>query len=337
MLSNKNETYNTQTNEIQIISFSENSFSNRLVKANLFNKNFNEKEKYWINIYTNKNLEAINIAAEKFGISQYYVKEIQEINSIPKCEINDSSIFFSTFYSKYNEIKHSFEYHDISFYIGSNFIITFQDNSYHIFDEIRQHLELNINKIREKDIGYIFYRLFDNTVMKNYSILNEIESNYDLIEENIYKQHNKVPIDIQKIKREIYKIKRKILALETASTALSNAEHVFFNEKTQYLLDQTQHRILHLNVLFENARNNASDLMNVYMSEMNNRMNNVMKILTAISSIFIPLNFIVGFYGMNFEYNMPLLHSKNGVLLISACMILLTISIVSIFKKRKWF
>lgn len=336
MLSNK-KTDLQQPKEIQIISFTNSTYSNRLVQSDLFRKNFNEKEKHWINIYTDKNLDTINAIAELFGISQYYVNEIADKNSIPKCEINDSSIFFSTFYSKFNETQHIFEYHDISFYIGSNYIITFQDNSYHIFDEIRQHLEFNTNKIREKDIGYLFYRLFDNTVMKNYSILNKIESSYDFIEEKIYKQQNKVPNEIQKIKREIYQIKRKILALETASAALSNSEHIFFNEKTQYLLEQTQHRILHLNVLFENARNNASDLMNVYMSEMNNRMNNVMKILTAISSIFIPLNFIVGFYGMNFEYNMPFLHNKIGVLFISVFMLILVIAIVSIFKKRKWF
>jgi len=336
-MSVKSNSLDNHINQLQIISFSENSYSSRFVDIHVFQNHLNEKEKHWINIYTNNNKAAVEIIGKYFSLSHYYLKEIEEKNSTPKCEINDNSIFFSTFYSIFNNSHNSFEYHDITFYFGGNYIISFQDSSCHIFDEIRQNLELNVNKIREKEISYLFYKLFDNTVMKNYTVLNKIEQSYNSIEEKIYRNASRVPVELQKIKKEIYQIKRKILALETASAILSESEHVFFSYKTQHLLEQTQHRIIHLNVLFENARNNASDLMNVYMSETNNRMNNVMKILTAISSIFIPLNFIVGFYGMNFEHNMPLLHSKAGIYIVMAFMIVIVVTIITLFKKRNWF
>lgn len=316
--------YDTQTCEIRE--------TDNFLSINLHDTN----KKYWINIYTKYNERGVQKLAEQFGFSAYLIREILQPNSNPHIEHFDTFLFFSTFVSFSNSSKTSLEYHDTSFVLGKNYVISFQDTSLNVFEELRAQLVANTNKLRERSIDYLFYRLLDSTLIRNYTALEFFNENFKKIEEKIARNNAKVPYDIQKVKTNIYNIQRKVLSLETVMYSISNDDSVYVMEENEKYFQQLQHRVVHLNDLLQNARSNASDLMNINMSEQNNRMNNVMKMLTAISAIFIPLNFIVGFFGMNFDF-LPFVHHTSGVIFLAVFMVLLTMVVIYFFKKRNWF
>jgi magnesium transporter len=233
--------------------------------------------------------------------------------------------------------KEGFETEQVSFVLGKRYLLTFQEEELEdCFDVVRHRIATNQGKIRTSGADYLLYMLLDVLIDGYFPILEDYENRIETLEDAILFNPS-----FQHM-QELYDIRRELLALRRLIWPLRNAVGVLMRENQDlitsevhiYFRDCYDHVIQLLDIL-EVYRELASSLMEVYLSSMSNKMNEVMKLLTVISTIFIPLTFIAGLYGMNFEY-MPELKLRWGYLACLGGMGAIAASLVYFFWRRGW-
>jgi magnesium transporter len=254
----------------------------------------------------------------------------------PKAEEYDDYLFF-TLKMLYRIAGDEIDYEQISFVLGSNYLISFQEKEGDLFDAFRERIRLDQGKVRKKKADYLLYRLIDIIVDNYYVILDNIGDKIEEIEEDVISNpSNQTFYKIQAIKKELIYLRKAVYPLRDAVSRVIKDEYGFIEEENiRYFSDIYDH-VIHLIDSLETYKDLTSSLMDVHMNSMNTRMNEVMKVLTVISTIFIPLTFIVGVYGMNFDY-MPELRWPAGYLTVWGVMILIVAGMLRFFKYKKWF
>lgn len=254
----------------------------------------------------------------------------------PKAEEYDDYLFF-TLKMLYRIEGDKIDYEQISFILGTNYLISFQEKEGDMFDAFRERIRLDQGKVRKMKVDYLMYRLTDIIVDNYYTILDNIGTQIDEIEECIYTDSAKEAFHkIQGIKKELIFLRKAVYPLREALSKILKGETSFVQEENlRYFSDVYDHTV-HVIDTLETYKDLTASLLDIHMNTMNNRMNEVMKLLTIITTIFIPLSFISGLYGMNFEF-MPELHSKWGYPAVLGFMALISAGMIYYFKKKKWF
>ena len=254
----------------------------------------------------------------------------------PKAEEYDDYLFF-TLKMLYRIEGDKIDYEQISFILGTNYLISFQEKEGDLFDAFRERIRLDQGKVRKMKADYLMYRLIDIIVDNYYTILDNIGTQIDEIEDCIYTDSAEEAFHkIQGIKKELIFLRKAVYPLREALSRVLKGETSFvLEENLRYFSDIYDHTV-HVIDSLETYKDLTSSLLDIHMNTMNNRMNEVMKLLTIITTIFIPLSFISGVYGMNFEF-MPELHSKWGYPVVLGFMALISAGMVYYFKKKKWF
>jgi len=229
------------------------------------------------------------------------------------------------------------DYEQISFVLGKDYLLSFQEKEGDLFDAFRERIRLDLGRVRKKKADYLMYRLIDIIVDSYYHVLDNIGEQIEEIEETIQESNSRNHFPrIQSIRKELIFLRKALYPLRDAISKLVKDESGFIHEDNiRYYSDVYDH-VIHLIDSLDTYQDLTAGLTDMHLNTQSNRMNEVMRVLTIISTIFIPLTFIVGVYGMNFD-NMPELHWHSGYYEVWGIMIFIACAMMIFFKYKKWF
>ena len=230
----------------------------------------------------------------------------------------------------------------LSMFIGSNFLVTFQEKRGACLEGVRERIRASRGRIRFSGPDYLFYALIDSVIDAYFPVLERYGELIDELEDSIIKYAASGTVSrVHSIKRDLLHLRRAIWPLREVLNTLIRDPHPLIHEETRFYLRDCYDHIVRIMDFVENYRELAADLRDLYLSIVSNRMNEIMKVLTVIATIFIPLTFIVGVYGMNFNtavspWNMPELNWYYGYPIVLGGMLLLTLTMLYAFYRRGW-
>jgi magnesium transporter len=295
----------------------------------------------WININGVEPSPDISRLAQAFRIHPLTVEDIMDTKQRPKAEEFDDYLFVilksvspEPLESAGGEKKLSFE--QISLVITRDTVISFQEKPGDYFDGIRKRILNNAGRIRRMGTDYLAWMIMDAVVDEYFVVFDDLGAGIEEFEDRAIDQNDKDFIqDIQSIKRNLLRIRRVIWPLRESFAVLSRLESGLISKELEPFLKDLQDNILRAGEAVETYRELIAGVMEVNLSTVSNRMNNIMKVLTIISTIFIPLTFIVGVYGMNFAH-MPELQYPYAYPIIWGIMVLVALGMLVYFKRRHW-
>jgi len=225
----------------------------------------------------------------------------------------------------------------VSVVVGCKFVLSFQESIGDVFEPIRDRIRNAKGRIRKMDSDYLAYALLDAVVDGYFSVLETIGDTIESIEERLAKEPTEAILrQIHSLKREMIFLRKSVWPLRELISNLQRSESGLIAQSTGvFLRDVYDHTIQVIDTV-ESFRDIVSGMLDLYLSSISNRMNAVMKVLTIIATIFIPLTFVAGIYGMNFKY-MPELEWRWSYALIWLVMIVIAGGMVIYFRKKKWF
>lgn len=298
-------------------------------------KNLDSTKVNWINVDGLDDKTILDRLQEHFCLHSLLVEDITN-DQRPKAEEYEDYLFFTLKMLYRIEGKH-IDYEQISFVLGSNFLLSFQEKEGDLFDAFRERIRLDQGRVRKQQTDYLLYRLLDIIVDNYYTVLDNIGEQIETIEEEIENGSTEHTFrQIQKLKKELIFLRKAVYPLRDAMSKLVRGETSFVREETTRFFADIYDHVVHLIDSLDTYKDLTSGLMDIHINTQNNRMTEVMKVLAVISTIFIPLTFIAGVYGMNFEY-MPELTSRWGYPLTWVVMILISGGMLVYFRKKKWF
>ncbi len=253
-----------------------------------------------------------------------------------KLEDFDDYIFIALKMLSHSEKEDEIQAEQLSLVLGSNFVISFQERKGDVFDPIRQRIGTGKGRIRKMGADYLAYALID-TIVDNYFIIPEkIGEKLESIEEELVTNPTSQTFQaIHSLKRQLIFLRKSVWPLREVVRGLEGVESALIHESTNiYLRDVYDHTIQVIDTI-ETSRDMLSGMLDIYLSSISNRMNQVMKVLTIIATIFIPLTFIAGIYGMNFKF-MPELELFWAYPLVLIAMTAIAISMLIYFRRKKW-
>jgi len=289
----------------------------------------------WLNIDGLHNIKLINEVGKTYGLNSLVLEDILHVDQRPKMEDFGDYMFF-TIKMFYNNPTGELEFEHISFVLTNKSVISFQERPKDVFDLIRDRLTNSYGKIREKGADYLFYRFIDTIIDHYFIVLDKIAEKIELLEDEVMENATTKTLQkLQGVRKELIYLRRSIYPLRESINTILKSESPLLNADTErYFMDIYDHTIQVIESL-ETYRDLQSGIMDLYMNTASNRMNEIMKVLTIMSSIFIPLTFIAGIYGMNFQH-MPELGYTWAYPAVWILMVVLVIFMLILFKKRKW-
>jgi len=224
----------------------------------------------------------------------------------------------------------------VCFIVGKRYLLTFQERYFGFFDPVRERIKAGIGAIRKEGPDYLAYAMIDAMVDRYYPVAQRLSDQLEELEDFVVENpHPEVLAHIHVLRRKLAVVRRVGWPQREALNALLREQTPFFSQQTKVFLRDTHDHIAQIVELIDSSREMASDLAEAYLSNVSHRTNEVMKVLTLMASIFIPLTFLAGIYGMNFE-NMPELSSRIGYFVVLGVMIGLAVGMTVFFRRRGW-
>jgi len=289
----------------------------------------------WVNLDGLNNQDIIEKIQAHFSLHTLLIEDVLS-DQRPKAEEFDDYLFF-TLKMLYRIDVGGIDYEQISFVLGKNFLVSFQEKEGDLFDGFRERIRLDQGRVRKKDSDYLLYRLIDIIVDNYYNILDKIGDLIDEIEETVYDNPtNRTFHRIQYLKKELIYLRKALYPLRDALSKIVKGESEYVKDENLRFYSDVYDHVTHLIDAVDTYKDLVSSLMDVHINAMNTRMNEVMKVLTVISTVFMPLTFIVGVYGMNFDY-MPELRMHWGYYGVWGVMLAIVVGMMAFFRYKKWF
>ena len=290
----------------------------------------------WINLYGLHDIELIERLGKNFGILPLALEDILNTTHRPKFEQQEAYILIILKMLTFDEAQESVDDEQFSFVFGPRYVLSFQERHGDIFDNVRERLLRKSGRIRHRGTDYLVYALIDSVVDNYFHILEKIGDRLTTLEQDLI--NDPTPDCLNRIyhfKNQLLLLRKSIWPLREVIAEMQKEESGLIDASTQvFLRDPYDHSIQVIDTV-EIFRDSVSGLLDLYMSSVSNRMNEVMKVLTIMASVFIPLTFIAGIYGMNFQ-NMPELSWKLGYPMILAVMAVCGLGMLLYFKRKRW-
>ncbi len=290
----------------------------------------------WINIDGLHDISLIEKLGHSFDLHPLLLEDILNTHSRPDLEEFENCMAVFLKMMRMSEDNSAIVSEQISIILGPNWIITFQEQEGDIFEAFRQRIRENKGIIRKQSADYLFYRLLD-TIVDNYYFISEyFNESLEMLEERVLvSQDKEVQEEMQRLKRTLITFRRSVYPVREVLLSVQRDNSKFIKNKNTRFFNDVYTHIIQLIENVEFQREMLSNITELYHTEVGNRTNQVMQVLTIIATIFIPLTFIAGIYGMNFE-NMPELHWKYGYIAVWGIMILIIILMLLFFRRKKW-
>ena len=290
----------------------------------------------WINIDGIHEIETLEKLGDCFGLHPLTLEDILNTDQRPKIEDYGEYIFIVLKMLYPDDKTGEILAEQVSLVLGQNFVISFQEREGDTFNSVRERIRSGKGRIRKMGADYLVYSLLDSIVDNYFIILEKLGERIEFLEEKLI--INPVPEAINlihKLKREMIFLRRSVWPLREVIGSIERGESSLIKGSTNiYLRDVYDHTIQVIDTI-ETFRDILSGMLDIYLSSVSNRLNAVMKVLTIIATIFMPLTFIAGIYGMNFKY-MPELEWRLGYPVILLAMVSIGVLMLVSFRKKKW-
>ncbi|MBM0743034.1 magnesium/cobalt transporter CorA [Phormidium sp. CLA17] len=298
----------------------------------------------WVDVKGFGNEDIMQRLGKVFKLHPLVLEDVVNVPQRPKVEEHSEQLLIIARMVTLRDDEESFESEQVSFILGRHYLLTVQEEPrYDSFGPIRERIRTGKGSIRCNGVDYLTYALLDSIIDGFFPVLEIYGEQLEELEDEVVANPNRQTLQkIHDLKRDLLTLRRAIWPQRDAINALiRDGSDLISNDVRVYLRDCYDHAIQVLDMV-ETYRELASSLMDIYLSSVSNKMNEVMKVLTITSSIFIPLTFIAGVYGMNFNtekspYNMPELNAYWGYPICLAVMVATAIAMVALFWRRGWF
>lgn len=289
----------------------------------------------WINVDGVHSKEIIEGLGNHYGIHPLIQEDIMTPDQRPKLDEQEGSVYVvMKMISTANKDHVGFE--QISFIIGDKFVISFQEKPGDCFDVIRERIRQAKGRVRKMGADYLAYALIDTLIDDYYLVLEQYSDNVEKMENELLKEPSEKLLNtVFKLKSSITSVRNAIWPVRELISKLEKSESRLISKTTKPFIRDIYDHVVQIIDTVEIVRDRNSSLIDMYMSSMSNKMNEVMKVLTIIATIFIPLTFISGVYGMNFRH-LPELEWKYGYFIILGVMALVAFGMLAYFKRKKW-
>ncbi|HUT53613.1 MAG TPA: magnesium/cobalt transporter CorA [bacterium] len=328
----------TEKVKITVMDYDENRFEEKVAAAVEDCQVYKDrKSTTWINIDGIHQVEVMEKLGKVFGLHPLVMEDIVNTDQRPKAEDYGDYLYIVARELSYNDQTGEIGNEQMSLILGRNFVLSFQETEGDMFDPIRDRIRNNKGKVRKSGADYLAYTLMDAIVDSYFSILEKLGERIESLEDQLVTEPTPATLRaIHNMKRDNIGLRRSVWPLREVITSLYRDESELINDTTRlFLRDVYDHTIQVIDTI-ETYRDLLAGMLDIYLSSQSNRMNEVMKLLTIIATIFIPLTFIAGVYGMNFK-NMPEIESWNyGYAFTWAIMIAAAISMLIYFRRKKW-
>jgi magnesium transporter len=289
----------------------------------------------WIEIKGLHDTHLIEAIGKKLGISLLMLEDIVNTEHRPKFEIQDGLLFL-TLKAFTHDSHNGVKIEQVSFVLGKRFLVTFQESDHPWFDAVRSRFDNPAGKIRQTGPDFLLYSLIDVIVDQYYAIAEAIGDQLEDLEDRIFENPSQELIEQNRlIRKEILSIRKVLIPALEAINKLNRFKPDLIDDEILRYYDDVDDHLVQILDYMDTYRELSAELKENYMSNISFRMNQVMKLLTIITTIFIPLTFIAGIYGMNFD-NMPELGWKYGYFGVLGLMFLIIIAMLIYFRKKKW-
>jgi magnesium transporter len=290
----------------------------------------------WINIDGLHDVETIEQIASHLGAHKLTIEDILSVNQRPKLEEHAEYIHLAVKMLALEDKDQAISYEQVSFLLKGKVLVTFQEKTGDAFDYVRKRITENKGLIRKKGTDYLLYALLDSIVDYYFVVLESIGERLTDIETELLDNPDKNSLNkIHLIRKEMLQVRRLIYPLREVMGSLEKIQEPVLSEGLSIYIRDLYDHTLRVMETIESFRDTVSGLLDLYMNSVSNRMNEIMKVLTIIATIFIPLTFIAGIYGMNFDH-MPELHWHYAYYVALAFMVLIFFGMMFYFRKKKW-
>jgi magnesium transporter len=289
----------------------------------------------WINVDGLGNTRVIEELGKCFTIHPLILEDILNTEQRPKVEDLESYIYLNLKMLSYVDKEKDVKVEHISILIGSNFLISFQEDIGDIFDPVRERIRKD-GRIRKYGPDYLAYALIDGIVDNYFVVMEKLEERVEDLEDELVVNPTQQSLHrISRLKKDMIYLRKSVWPLREVINSLERSESPLIKESTAiYLRDVYDHTIQVIDTL-ETFRDMVSGMIDIYLSGLSYRMNEIMKVLTLIATIFIPLTFVVGLYGMNFK-NMPEIEWEFGYYSVLVVMVVMVVLMLTYFRRKKW-
>lgn len=291
----------------------------------------------WINVNGLNNTQAIEAIGTAFDIHPLVLEDILHTHQRPKLEDHGDCLFFVVRMLYMDPAGKEILSEQLSFILTGNCLISFQERAGDVFDGVRERIRNNHGRVRKMGADYLLYALLDSIVDNYFLVMENAGEQIESIEQTMLERPDETLLtELYRMKREMLYIRKSVWPLREAVANLERGESPLLRKKTgAYLRDLYDHTVQVIDTV-ETFRDMLTGVQDLYLSSMGHKTNQVMQVLTIIATIFIPLTFVAGIYGMNFEY-MPELGWKYSYPAIWLIMILIGAAMLAWFRRKKWF
>ena len=290
----------------------------------------------WVNIDGLHDVSILEAVGDRFGVHRLALEDVLSTNQRPKVEEYEKHFLFIMKMLSFDVETESVLTEQVSLIVGPGYVFSFQERFGDVFEPVRERMRSAKGRIRSRGTDYLAYALIDAVVDSYFRIIEQVGDLIEELEEEVLSDPSTATMHrIHRLKREMLVLRKAVWPLREATGQLYRGEIRLIGEETQlFLRDVYDHTVQVIDTV-ETLRDVLSGTMDLYMSGVSNRMNEVMKVLTIIATIFIPLSFFTGLYGMNFDY-MPELHVPWGYPTLLAAMAIMGGGMLWQFKRKGW-
>jgi magnesium transporter len=291
----------------------------------------------WINI-DGLRKDTVEAICNHYGIHYLIAEDILSIGQRPKMDEMNGLMFCLLNMLYFNDKESAVETEQISLVLGKDFVLSFQeDDSRDVFNPLRERLKANGTKIRQQKSDFLFYALIDMIVDNYFVVMEKLGEKIENLEEDIVRNANTRSLaKINLLRKEMIVLKRSIAPVRELVSGILRSDSELIDEKTEKYFKDVYDHIIQANDLAENYRDMMMNLHDLYLSNVNLKMNEVMKVMAVVTCLLAPATVIGGIFGMNFE-SIPLLHNKWGFFISVGLMLFIPIVMIRMFRKRGWF
>jgi magnesium transporter len=328
--------------KIDIIAYNADTF---LEESDVKPQRIPEVQKKWPNLWINisglSNVETLRHVGEFFSVHDLALEDVLNIPQRPKLEVYDEHIFLILRMARFLSESQLIDIEQISLFLGDGFVLTIQERPGDNLDAVRARLRKGGPRMRSSGSGYLAYAIIDAIIDGYFPVLESYGRHLDDLEERlILSPQRETMAAIYTVRRELLALRRIIWPLKEAISGLNQDHDQFIQEGLRTYFRDCQDHIIQILEILENYRELASGLMEFYLSSVSYKMNEVIKVLTLIATVFMPLSFIAGVYGMNFStkssFNMPELHWEYGYIYFWGLVIVMVAGFLYFFIRKGW-
>jgi len=291
----------------------------------------------WLSVKGIHNAEIIDAMGKVFGLHPLLLEDVMNSDQRPKFEDYGDYVFVVLKRLQPDGPGRAIGTEQVSFVLGDGYVVTFEETAGDAFGPIRERIRTGKGRLRKMGPDYLLYTLIDTIVDNYFSVMEKLGENIEIVEEALVTRPEVgVLRSIHNLKREMIYLRRSVWPLREVVGSLEREESCFVTGQTSVYFRDVYDHVVQVMDSIDTYRDMLSGMLDIYLSSVSNKLNEVMKVLTIIATIFIPLTFIVGLYGMNFQY-MPELKLVWGYPAVLVLMAVVSLFMVLYFKRKKWF